>query len=593
MDWQGWFSLILTGSVLLVLILTRIKPYIAMLCALTLLLISGILTANEALIGFSNPGLVTIAALFVVAAGLNASGGIELLIRTTLGQPKHLRMALLRIFAPVILLSSLLNNTPVVATMIPAIHAWSRRIGISASKLMIPLSYSAILGGTLTLIGSSTHLIISSEYETLTGNDGFSLFFVTILGLPVTLAGALFMWVWFPRALPERSKNRIFGDLREFTLEVCVTPNGPLVGKTITEAGLRQLPRIYLVEIVRDDSVVTAVSSEETLKGDDRLVFTGDTEAITDLLRIKGLTTSIEKNVDENTPTALEVEHAERRLVEAVVSPHCESIGQRIRDSRFRNRYGAVVLAVARNGERVTGNLSTIVLSAGDTLLLEARPAFVSRQRYMKDFLLINDLKTEPLRHKKAYQAWFILAGMVLVAATGLTSMLNASLIAAGLMVATGCCSISTAERSLDMGVLMTIGSSFALGMAIEKTGVATVIASSIMSLSLGKPWLMLVLVYFCVSLLTEVITNNGAAVITLPIVLAVTAKAHLPHEPFILAMMIASSASFATPLGYQTNLMVYGPGGYRFTDFLKVGIPMNCLVGMVTIFSLLLIWDI
>ena len=589
MDWQGWFALILTFSTLVVLVVTRITPHLAMMSALTLLSLVGILTPAEALQGFGNPGLVTVAAMFVVAAGLQSSGGLELLLNKVLGQPKNLRGALLTIFLPVTLLSGFLNNTPVVATMIPAVRAWSRRINIAPSKLMIPLSYSAILGGTLTLIGSSTNLIVNGEYQVLTGEPGFSLFFVTLIGLPITIAGVIFMLVWFPRALPDRGQGDVFGNVREFTLEVSVAKNGPLVGKSVEEAGLRNLPRMYLVEIERDGAIVTAVSSEEILRGADRLVFTGDTQAITDLLQIKGIEHSPE-NDQENT---LSVEHPERMLVEAVVSSHCAAVGNEIRSARFRDRYGAVVLAVARNGERIKGNLGTIVLLAGDTLLLEARPAFVSRQRYAKDFLLVNDLQTEPLRHQKAYQAWFILLAMVVVAGTGLTSMLNASLVAAGLMIAFGCCSLHSAERSLDLSVIITIGASFALGMALKKTGVAAVLADATLLLSFGKPWLMLVLVYVCVSVLTEFITNNGAAVLMLPIALAINEQANINHEPFVLAIMIAASASFATPLGYQTNLMVYGPGGYKFSDFIKVGLPMNLFIGSATVLLLLIGWDL
>ena len=589
MDWQGWFSLSLTFSILVILLFTSLSPHVVMMGALALLSLTGVLTANEALLGFANPGLMTVAAMFVVAAGLQASGGIELLVNKALGQPKHLREALMKIFAPVVLLSGFLNNTPVVATMIPAIHAWSRRIDIAPSKLFIPLSYGAILGGTLTLIGSSTNLIINGEYQVLTGEPGFSLFFVTAIGLPVTVAGMIFMLLWFPRALPDHRPSEIFKNLREFTLEVCVTHNGPLVGKTIAEAGLRRLPRTYLVEIERDGAIVTAVPSEEILKGGDQLVFTGSTEAISDLLRINGLSPSSESH----QATTLEVDYAERRLVEAVVSPHCAAVGQRIRDARFRDRYGAVVLAVGRNGERIKGNLGTIKLKAGDTLLLEARPAFVSRQRYAKDFLLINELPTEPLRHHKAYLAWLILILVVAAAGSGLTSMLNASLIGAGLMVACGCCSAHAAERSLDLKVLVTIGASFALGVALKKTGVAMLLADASMALSFGKPWLMLILVYICVSVLTEIITNNGAALLMLPIALSITEQAGIDHEPFVLAIMIAASASFATPLGYQTNLMVYGPGGYKFSDFIKVGLPMNIFIGMVAISLLLAGWEL
>lgn len=588
MDWQGWFALALTLGVLLTLVFTRVQPHIAMMAALTLLSATGILTSSEALAGFSNSGLITVAAMFVVAAGLHSSGGIDILVNRLLGTPTTLRSAMLRIFSPVVVLSAFLNNTPVVATMIPAINSWSQKIGIPPSKLMIPLSYTAILGGTLTLIGTSTNLVVNGQYQALTGNEGFSLFSITAVGLPVALIGLFFIWVVFPRILPDRSNNQAFTNLREFTLEVSVASDGPLVGKTVQEAGLRELERVYLVEIERGDTVLTAVASEQPLQGGDRLVFAGDTEAISELLRIHGIVPSALEN--ENS---LSKQRAERCLVEAVVSPHCAAIGQAIRDAQFRDRYGAVVLAVARNGERVQGNLRSIKLQAGDTLLLEARPAFVSRQRFNKDFLLINDLGKETPRHNRAYLAWLILIGVVSAAGFGVISMLNASLIGAGLMLITGCLNVNQAERSLDLTVIITIAASFALGVALQKTGVASWIAENIVLISDYRPWLMLILIYVSVSFLTEIITNNAAAVIMVPIAIELTEKASVNPEPFIFAIMIAASASFATPLGYQTNLMVYGPGGYKFSDFLRVGIPMNLLIGVSTISILLLFWPL
>lgn len=589
MEWHGWFALSLCMAVLATLILTRIGPHLVMVAALTILSVSGILTSEEALIGFSNSGLITVAAMFIVAAGMHSSGAIDLLVNNLLGRPRTVRAAIARMFWPVVFLSSFLNNTPVVATMIPAIYSWSRKIGISPSKLMIPLSYTAILGGTMTLIGTSTNLIVNGQYQVLTGEPGFSLFAITAVGLPVAIFGFLLMWVLFPRLLPDRTQSQAFSNLREFTLEVSIAPNGPLVGKTVEQAGLRHLQRLYLVEIERKGSVITAAPSEEMLQGGDRLVFAGDTDAISDLLRINGIVPSTE---DEQLQ-AFTTQHAERCLIEAVVSPHCTALGYAIRDARFRARYGAVVLAVARNGERVKGNLGNIKLQAGDTLLLEARPAFVSRQRYNKDFLLINDLNTETPRHERAYLAWGILVGVIAAASFEVISMLNGALIGAGLMIMTGCCSASQAEKSLDLTVIITIAASFALGMALQKTGVAGYIAENIVDLSNGTPWLLLILTYLAVSLLTEVITNNAAALLMLPIVLEITEKADLNNVPFVFAIMMAASASFATPLGYQTNLMVYGPGGYRFSDFLKVGIPMNLLTAVVTITVLLIGWPL
>lgn len=588
MEWQGWFALGLAAVALLLMSIGRFGPHLVMMGVLVVLSASGILNADQALAGFSNSGLITVAAMFVVAAGIHHSGGVDLLVNHLLRSPKSVRSAQARIALPVTLLSGFLNNTPVVATMIPAIHAWSRKIGISPSKLMIPLSYSAILGGTLTLIGTSTNLVVNGQYRQLTGEAGFSIFSITAVGLPVAIIGVFAMLLVLPRFLPDRKDQQKFGSMREFTLEVAVAFDGPLVGKTVGEAGLRELERLYLVEIERDGSVVTAVPSEEHLRGGDRLVFAGDTQAISDLLRINGIVPS----VHDDEPS-LSKDRAERRLVEAALSPQSDVLGLTIRDARFRDRFGAVVLAVARGGERVSGNLGNIRLKPGDVLLLEARPAFVSRQRYAKDFLLINDLETETPRHDRAYASWGILLVLVGAAACGVLSMLNAALMGAALMILSGCCSVGQAQKAVDVPVILTIAASFALGGALEVTGAASYMAEGIIRLSDGHPLLTILLVYFTVSTLTEVITNNAAAVLVIPVVLSMTGTLGVAPEPFVIAVMMAASASFATPLGYQTNMMVFGPGGYRFTDFMKVGLPMNLFIGLVTVGVISVVYSI
>lgn len=588
MDWQGWFSLGLAASALILMSSGRFAPHLVMMGLLIVLSASGIIGPDQALAGFSNSGLITVVAMFIVAAGVHHSGGVDLLVHHVLGKPTSVRGAQARIAFPVTLLSGFLNNTPVVATMIPAVHAWSRKIGIAPSKLMIPLSYAAIFGGTLTLIGTSTNLVVNGQYQQLTGSEGFSIFAITQVGLPVAVIGVALMLLFMPRFLPDRKDQQKFGSVKEFTLEVAVAFEGPLVGKSVGEAGLRELDRLYLVEIERDGSVVTAVPSEERLRGGDRLVFAGDTQAISDLLRINGIVPS----VHDDEP-ALSKDRAERRLIEAVLSPQSDVLGQTIRDARFRDRYGAVVLAVARGGERVPGNLGNIRLKPGDVLLLEARPAFVSRQRYNKDFLLINDLETEAPRHDRAWLSWGILVVLVGLAACGVMSMLNAALVGAALMIMTGCCTVGQAQKAVDVPVIMTIAASFALGAALEETGAASYLADTVFDLSGGHTLLALLLVYLVVSVLTEVITNNAAAVLIVPVVLSLTTAMGVDAEPFMIAIMMAASASFATPLGYQTNMMVFGPGGYRFSDFLKVGLPMNLFIGLVTVVVIAMVYGL
>lgn len=588
MDWQGWFALSLAGVALLLMSVGRFGPHLVMMGVMVILSASGIIDSSQALAGFSNSGLITVVAMFVVASGIHHSGGVDLVVHNLLRHPRTVRSAQARIALPVSFLSGFLNNTPVVATMIPAVHAWSRKIGIAPSKLMIPLSYSAILGGTLTLIGTSTNLVVNGQYQELTGEAGFSIFSITAVGLPVAIIGLAIMLLFLPRLLPDRKDQQKFGSMREFTLEVAVAFDGPLVGKSVDEAGLRELERLYLVEIERDGSVVTAVPSEERLRGGDRLVFAGDTQAISDLLRINGIVPSV-----HDDESSLSQDRAERCLVEAALSPQSDVLGSTIRDARFRDRYGAVVLAVARGGERVSGNLGNIRLKPGDVLLLEARPAFVSRQRYAKDFLLINDLGTETPRHDRAWMSWGILLALVGAAALGLLSMLNAALMGAALMILTGCCSVGQAQKAVDVPVILTIASSFALGAALETTGAAMVVAEEILAVSSGHPLLTILLVYLVVSVLTEVITNNAAAVLVIPIVLSMTGTLGVAAEPYVIAVMMAASASFATPLGYQTNMMVFGPGGYRFMDFVRIGLPFNLFIGLITVAVIAVVYRI
>lgn len=589
MDWTGWTSLLTVVAVLTTLMTTRLATDMVMLTALIFLSVSGILTHQEALAGFSNSGLITVAFMYVIASGIHNTGGLDWIIKNVLGRPASVRYAQARVIAPVAGLSGFLNNTPVVATFIPAVARWARHQQVPLPPLLMTLSYAAILGGTLTLIGTSTNLIVNGLYMDLADSEGFHLFDITWVSVPVILIGLAFIVLWLPFALRSRKGNgkQMFGDFREYTVEMAVANDGPLVGQSVQEAGLRHLRGLYLVEIEREDSVVTAVPSEERLRSGDRLVFAGDVQSVMELRQIRGLVPSTEEQ------PLLAKEAPERRIVEAVVSPECLAVGSTIRESRFREKYGAVVLAIARNGRRIEGNLGNIRLEPADTLLLEARPVFVTRQRYSRDFLLVNDTEEESPDHRKSWRAWAILIAVVLLAATNTLSMLHAAMVGALAMLITNCLTLNLARRSLDGHVLLTIACSFALGNALDKTGAAAWVGHGMLSFTAGDYLLMLIATYALVNVMTEMITNNAAALLTLPIVLAVTQNTGMPAEPFVLTLMMAASASFATPLGYQTNLMIFGPGGFRFIDFAKAGLPLNIICGIATVTTVSLLYPL
>ncbi|WP_373184056.1 SLC13 family permease [Halomonas campaniensis] len=588
MPLDAWISLAVVIAVFPLMALSRLGPDIVLLGAVILLLNLGIIEPAQALGGFASTGLFTVAFMYVLVTAIRQTGGIDLIIRHVLGRPRHETGALLRLLLPVASLSGFLNNTPVVATYIPAVLSWSRRMRLPAHRLLMPLSFASILGGTITLFGTSTNLVVHGLLVDRTPELTMGLFDLAWVGVPVALIGLAYLVLIGPRLLPvRRGATAAFENPREFTIEMEVDPDGPLVNRSVEEAGLRHLQELFLVEIERDGNVVSVVGPGERLKGGDRLVFAGTSEGAVELQQVRGLMPS------RHGESSLEKDFKERRLVEAVVSSQCQFVGQRIRDGHFRTLYGAAVLAVCRGGERVAGNLGQVRLQPADVLLLEARPPFIERHRQSRDFLLISQLNgaARPV-HEKAWLAWSILAGVVALASLGVMSMMNAAMLGAALVLLTGCCSVGDAKRGLDTQVLLTIAASFGLGSALESSGAAAALAGSALGLAGGDPLLLLIGAYLLVALLTELVTNNAAAVITFPVVMASAESLGVSPMPFVVAVMFAASASFLTPIGYQTNLMVHGPGGYRFGDFLRVGGLLNVLTAVVALTLIPLVWS-
>lgn len=579
MDPHAWIALGVVVVCLALLVTERFAAELVMMLGVVILMVTGTLDPGQALSGFSNEGMITVAAMYVVAAGLRETGAIDLVVHRLLGQPKSVAQAQLRVIAPTLAMSAFVNNTPVVATFLPAVLSWAKRNQIAPSKVLIPLSYAAILGGTCTLIGTSTNLVVNGLWV----DQGFAslgMFDITWVGVPATLAGCAMMVLFGNRLLPDRrTSEQTFGNPREYTVEMTVDAAGPLVGKTILEAGLRNLGSLFLIEIGRQGRIVPAVSSDERLLADDRLVFAGDVSTIVDLQRVRGLVPALTENA------AIAREFPERRLVEVVVSPQCPLVGQTLRESRFHTYYGASVIAVARDGRRVEGSLGNIRLQAADTLLLEARPVWVERYRQSHDFLLVSEVDgSEAPRFDRGLRAWAILIGVVVATTAGWLEMVTASLVGAGLAIATGCVSLAGARRSLDAQVLIVIAASLALGKGLQSSGAAEVIASTVLTVAGDRPWVVLAAAYGLTVILTEIISNNAAAALMFPIMLAAAESLGVSPTPFVIALMMGASCGFSTPIGYQTNLMVAGPGGYRFSDFLRAGIPLNVLIGAVVV---------
>jgi di/tricarboxylate transporter len=576
---ERWFTIGLVGIVFALLTFTTLTPDIIMLGAVVVLMLLGILSPDLALAGMSDPGVLSIGALFVVAAGMQETGGINWVATHLFGRPKSVLSGIARLVFPTMGLSAFIANTPLVVMLLPAVDELSRRQRISASKLMIPLSYAAILGGTCTLIGTSTNLTVRGLLQKMNGHE-LQMFDIAWVGVPVAIVGGIYTVLAARWLLPDRkSPLSAESDPREYTVEMEVEAASPLVGKSIEAAGLRHLPGLFLAEIDRDGNAIPAVSPREVLQAGDRLLFVGVVESVVELQKIRGLVPATEDVFHLKAP------RPQRCLIEAVVSNTSPMLGKTIRDARFRSHYNAVVVAVARNGQRLREKIGDIILHAGDVVLVEAHPSFADQHRNSRDFYLVSTIEgSSPPRHNLALVAVGLVVALVVTTAMGWISVLLAGMIVAGLMLALRCVSISTARKAINWETLLTIAASFALGTALEKTGAAAMITDAAVRLSGGNPWTSLAAIYICTLIATELISNNTAAALMLPLALAAAKQLDVSFMPFVIAVMMGASAGFATPFGYQTNLMVYGPGGYRFMDYVKIGLPLDIIVGAITI---------
>jgi di/tricarboxylate transporter len=596
---DGWITIAVVLAIFIALVRNLAPADIVFITGAAVLALVGVISPTEAFSGFSNPGVLTVAVLFVVAAGLRETGVIDAVGRQMLGTAKTEKGVLARLATVIIPSSAFLNNTPIVAMFVPVVLDWSRRHEIAPSKLLIPLSYLAILGGTCTLIGTSTNLVVhglmlTSGNESLTG--GLGLFEIGAVGLPYAVVGVIYLLTIGPKLLPQRKEllEQLGDSRREYLVDMLVQPGCRLIGKTVDAAGLRNLPGLFLIEIDRNGTVIAPAGPEEVLQANDRLVFTGVISSVVELQQISGFIPAADPAYEVSPK-----EQAKRRMCEVVISTNSPLIGKTIREADIRAAYGAAVVAVHRGGSRIPKKVGDIRLRPGDTLLLQTPPHFVRAHRNTSAFFLVSDVDDyRPLRRHRAWVAIPLFITLIVLLSTGWVEGLIAAALVAAAMVIFGCISAGEARRSVEWQLIVTIAGAFGIGMALQNSGAAATIAQQVVlgTKMLGPGWgpfAALACIYISAAILTELITNNAVAVLIFPICLQTAELYDKDPRPFVIALVLAASASLMTPIGYQTNLLVYGPGGYRFTDFFRVGAPLSLLLCCIAMLLIPQIWPL
>lgn len=582
----AWFVVFVVLVVFVLQICTKLPSDFVFLGGMGMLLLSGVIPVSSVLGGFSSSTVVLIGALFVVICGLVHTGFLQWVVRYCLGSPKSYNRAITRLMFPVAALSSFLNNTAVVALFTGVVRLWSKKLGIAPSKLLIPLSYASGMGGICTLIGTAPNLLISGFYTQETG-IALSIFTPTLVGLFCLVVGVLSVIV-LSRFIPVRqSPEDALQGTDGYTMEFMVPTMSSLVGKTIKEAGLSSVDGGHLIEIIRmDREVITAIDDEEFIFGGDRLIFSGNVEKMLEIRDAYELV-----NATHHVFSLDEVEK-NRKLRMATVGYKSSFIGMRMCDTTFEEDNSLVLVAIAREGVVVKGSPREVEMKAGDTLLVEC-----SQRAKANNFTKYNLVEIESTSlykpDRRTLYSSLVMIAMVVVSSLGYMSLLQAAFAAAFAMIICRFCTIDQARESIDWRLLMIFAGSISLGTAIQETGIAEWISQGILTLCNGSPIVAIAGITLVATFITEFTSNTATAAIFYPIAFQTAVDMGVNPLTFCIALMVSVSSSFATPIGSPTHMIVYGPGGYRFSDFARIGIPMNFIIWIANLFITLLLFPL
>ena len=582
----AWITIVTVLGMFSILLFTKLRTDVVFMGAVGILFVTGVLDAKEAFSGFSSTSVVVIGVLFVVVAGLTHTGVLQWIVRNLLGQPDSYGKAVVRLMLPVAGLSSFLSNTTVVAMFVNIVKMWSKKLGISPSKLLIPLSYASGMGGVCTLIGTPPNLIISGLYSDMTGT-AMNVLATTIPGLFCLAVGVLSI-IAMKRLLPDRkAPESDFESTGDYTVELRVPSDNPFIGKTLEEAGLYHIKGGSLIKMFHFDDIPSPVTEDEPLMGGDHLVYAGQIDELYEMATSHQLVTA-----DHHVFSINEVD-MNGKVRTAFVTFGSSLIGRCIADTTFEKDNNLMVAAIARRGSRINEAPRKVVLQAGDTLLLVYPSHIKVDTSSLKNDLHFFDSDDIPNMGVGTLVSTVIMIAMVTLSALGILPLLQCAFLAAAAMLLCRCCNLEQAMKAINWEIIMVFAGSISLGLAIQKTGIAEQLATGILDVCGTNPIIVMTAVCFVGTFITEFISNTAAGAMFFPIMYEAAEK--LGYEPytFLIALMISVSSSFATPIGSPTHMLVYGPGGYRFSDFLRIGLLMNLIILAANIFIVNIVYPL